>query len=103
MTAARFEGTTVLLAEDEVVFLPHGAGGHPLGQLCHAVRTESLTEGAEQRDRPSTRIAVRACWQCPARAACLDYAIAADERAGVWGETLPAVRKVSGIWLPQGS
>jgi hypothetical protein len=44
-------------------------------------------------DAPSTRMAVRACSQCPARDACLDYALAADERFGVWGGLLPEARR----------
>jgi WhiB family redox-sensing transcriptional regulator len=46
----------------------------------------------KEMDAPSTRMAVRACWRCPARAACADYAVAADEPAGVWGGLLPDER-----------
>lgn len=33
------------------------------------------------------------CRQCRAREACLDYALAADERFGVWGGRAPNERK----------
>lgn len=36
---------------------------------------------------------VAACRACPARQECLEYALAADERYGIWGATLPAERK----------
>jgi len=32
------------------------------------------------------------CRGCPARAECLDYALTADERWGVWGATTPQER-----------
>ncbi|MDP9356150.1 MAG: WhiB family transcriptional regulator [Chloroflexota bacterium] len=37
--------------------------------------------------------AAAGCEVCPARAECLAYALAADERDGVWGGTLPAERR----------
>lgn len=37
-------------------------------------------------------MAVRACWR-PARVACLDYAVAADERFALWGGLLPDERR----------
>jgi hypothetical protein len=33
----------------------------------------------------STREAKRICARCPVRAECLDYALAHDERFGIWG------------------
>jgi hypothetical protein len=44
-------------------------------------------------DSPATLIALAAYGVCPARAACLTYAVAAGEREGVWGATLPDVRR----------
>jgi hypothetical protein len=32
------------------------------------------------------------CADCPALSDCLDYALAADERFGIWGGTSPAER-----------
>ena len=37
--------------------------------------------------------AVDACCACPAMDACLAYALAADERRGIWGGTLPDERR----------
>lgn len=33
----------------------------------------------------STRDAKRVCSECPVSTACLDYALAKDERFGIWG------------------
>ncbi len=33
----------------------------------------------------STREAKRVCGRCPVRAQCLEYAVAHDERFGIWG------------------
>lgn len=43
---------------------------------------------------PATNAAVMACEGCPARDACLAYALAADEREGVWGGLLPDERRL---------
>lgn len=40
--------------------------------------------------------AIDACRTCRARVACLDYALAADERFGIWGGALPGDRKPQG-------
>lgn len=42
------------------------------------------------------RMALDACSVCAAREACLAYAVAADERDGIWGGTLPAERAATG-------
>lgn len=41
-------------------------------------------------------MAVHARWRRPARAVCLDYAVAADERFGLWGGLLPDERQEVG-------
>lgn len=41
----------------------------------------------------ATRRAIAFCHGCPAEGACLAYALAADERFGVWGGTLPDDRR----------
>ena len=46
-----------------------------------------------QLDSPATRGAITACRRCPAEAACLAYAMAAHERFGVWGGTIPDERR----------
>lgn len=60
---------------------------------CRTTDSEAWWPDKPRMDAPSTRAAVQGCWRCPARAACLDYAIAADERLGVWGATLPDERR----------
>ena len=44
-------------------------------------------------DSPATLEAVAACWSCSAWEACLSYALAADERGGVWGGLLAEERR----------
>jgi WhiB family redox-sensing transcriptional regulator len=41
----------------------------------------------------STAAAKRVCMGCPARRACLDYALAHGENTGIWGGTTPDQRK----------
>lgn len=46
--------------------------------------------------RPLTSAVLRAldaCHRCPAQEPCLSYALAADERFGIWGGTLPDERR----------
>jgi hypothetical protein len=61
--------------------------------LHSAAIRAGATRGRRELDAPSTRLAVAGCWRCPAREACLAYAVAADEREGVWGATLPEERR----------
>jgi hypothetical protein len=56
---------------------------------CRTSDAEAWWPDRRDMDAPSTRMAVRACWACPARTVCLSYAVAADERSGVWGGLLP--------------
>ncbi len=37
--------------------------------------------------------AIEACYRCQAQDACLTYALAADERFGIWGGMLPEERR----------
>lgn len=37
--------------------------------------------------------AKQCCELCPVKAACLDYALAANEQFGIWGGTTPRVRR----------
>jgi hypothetical protein len=46
-------------------------------------------------DSAATRGAIAACRQCPLRHPCAEDAIAADERSGVWGATLPDERRTA--------
>ncbi|RJT82207.1 WhiB family transcriptional regulator [Arthrobacter cheniae] len=66
-------------------------------QLINARGTTTLpcTGGTEwtSDDSRLQRRAASLCMACGARAACLSYALAADERHGVWGGTTAAERK----------
>src|SRR5215210_1578351 len=44
---------------------------------------------------PATHGAVAACRRCPLRHPCAQYAIAADERFGIWGATSPEERRTA--------
>jgi Transcription factor WhiB len=44
---------------------------------------------------PATQGAIAACRRCPLQRPCAEYAIAADERFGVWGATLPPERRAA--------
>src|SRR3954447_23011384 len=43
----------------------------------------------------ATHAAVDACRRCPLRHPCAQYAIAADERFGIWGGTSPEERRTA--------
>lgn len=60
---------------------------------CRMSDPEAWWPDGNELDSPDTGMAVRACWRCPARVACADYALAADERGGIWGGTLPDERR----------
>src|SRR3954447_12686448 len=54
-------------------------------------------------DSPATHGAVAACRRCPLQVPCAEYAIAADERFGVWGGLVPEDRRalrrhISQLW-----
>ena len=44
----------------------------------------------EEGEHPDEAVAI--CRRCPVRQPCLDYALAAEERFGVWGGTTPRER-----------
>lgn len=46
-----------------------------------------------EHDEEAAGLAVARCWSCPALTACREYALAAEERWGVWGATTPADRR----------
>lgn len=60
---------------------------------CREGDPESWWPDKKNTDAAPTRIAVHGCWRCPAREACAAYAVAADEREGVWGGMLPDERQ----------
>jgi hypothetical protein len=60
---------------------------------CRTSDPEAWWPDRREVDAPATRLAVAGCWQCSAREARLAYAVAADEREGVWGATRPDERR----------
>lgn len=70
--------------------LINGEGG---AVPCRTSDPEAWWPDRKHVDSPAARMAVHGCWRCPAREACLSYAVAADEREGVWGGTLPDERR----------
>ncbi len=50
---------------------------------CRTSDPEAWWPDRRDLDSPATRLAVAGCWRCPAREACLAYAVAANEREGV--------------------
>lgn len=61
---------------------------------CQSSDAEAWWPDRKQADELPARMAVAACRQCPASGACLDYALAADERFGIWGGTTPDERRI---------
>jgi Transcription factor WhiB len=60
---------------------------------CQTGDKEAWWPDKRDLDSPATQGAVAGCRRCPAEGACLAYALAADERFGVWGGTLPEDRR----------
>jgi WhiB family redox-sensing transcriptional regulator len=57
----------------------------------HFFSSEDLTDKQERIERESAAKAV--CARCPVRMECLDYAVAAGERYGIWGGLNPQERR----------
>ena len=60
---------------------------------CRTSDPDAWWPARTEVDELPARMALDACSVCPARRPCLDYALAAlaaDEREGIWGGTLPA-------------
>lgn len=64
---------------------------------CRTSDPEAWWPARDEVDGFAARMALDACSVCPARDACLAYALAADESEGVWGGTLPADRRARGV------
>jgi WhiB family redox-sensing transcriptional regulator len=60
---------------------------------CRAGNPDDWWPDKKQLDGRATLAAADACRSCRARAACLDYALAADERFGIWAGLLPEERR----------
>ena len=60
---------------------------------CRSADASAWWPGRRDLHWSATRGAIATCCQCPLRHPCAEYAIAADERSGVWGATLPDERR----------
>jgi Transcription factor WhiB len=60
---------------------------------CRVQDPESWWPDRKDLDSATTHGAVAGCRHCPVAGECLDYALAADERFGIWGGRLPDERK----------
>lgn len=60
---------------------------------CRGSDPEARWPDGKALTSDSTAFAIDGCRRCPAAAACLDYALAADERYGIWAGTLPDERR----------
>lgn len=54
---------------------------------------EKLTEPDRWWSSQAEEQSLEACRRCPVQPECLDYALAADERFGVWGATTATQRR----------
>ena len=60
---------------------------------CQESDVEAWWPDKRDLDAPATQRAIAACRQCPVEGPCAEYALAADERFGLWGGTLPDERR----------
>jgi hypothetical protein len=60
---------------------------------CQTADASAWWPDRRDLNSPATEGAIAACRRCPLRGPCAEYAIAADERFGVWGATLPDERR----------
>ena len=64
---------------------PAGDDDNPLGWQTDALCAQTDPEAFFPEKGGSTRDAKRICTSCEVKAECLDYALANDERFGIWG------------------
>ncbi len=62
-----------------------GEDGNPLGWQTDALCAQTDPEAFFPEKGGSTREAKKVCLSCDVRSECLDYALANDERFGIWG------------------
>src|SRR5829696_7010427 len=62
---------------------------------CRSADASSWWPDKRDLGSPATRGAVAACRRCPLQHPCAQYAIAADERFGIWGATSPEERRTA--------
>jgi hypothetical protein len=61
---------------------------------CQTVQAEAWWPDRKQFGSPATALALEGCYRCPVADACLAFALAAGERQGIWGGTLPDQRRL---------
>ena len=81
-----------LMAVDSVTVVEHGLGDDVTGDLPEelawqerALCAQTDPEAFFPEKGGSTREAKRVCMSCDVRPECLSYALANDERFGIWG------------------
>jgi WhiB family redox-sensing transcriptional regulator len=67
------------------LFADENGDSGPLGWQERALCAQTDPEAFFPEKGGSTREAKRVCESCEVRAECLDYALANDERFGIWG------------------
>jgi hypothetical protein len=60
---------------------------------CRTSDPEAWWPDRKSVNAAAAQMAIDACCACRAMNACLTYALAADEREGIWGATLPDERR----------
>ena len=69
-----------------LTFIPNNGTGNPdLGWQERALCAQTDPEAFFPEKGGSTREAKRVCMSCDVRSECLEYALAHDERFGIWG------------------
>jgi hypothetical protein len=72
------------------------AGLEEVGTVaCQTAEVAAWWPDRRDLDSPATRGALDACRKCSLQRPCAEYAIAAAERFGVWGATLPDERRTA--------
>ncbi len=62
----------------------------PCESVPHIFFPEDIQAGSQRKQ--AIQMAKRLCSECPIQMACFEYALAAKERHGIWGGTLPSDR-----------
>ncbi|RZS90165.1 WhiB family redox-sensing transcriptional regulator [Motilibacter rhizosphaerae] len=70
---------------EDVLDVVEGDGGDEAGWQERALCAQTDPEAFFPEKGGSTREAKRVCLGCDVRAECLEYALANDERFGIWG------------------
>ncbi len=70
-----------------------GDPGEPVGWQDRALCAQTDPEAFFPEKGGSTREAKRVCTRCEVRDECLEYALAHDERFGIWGGTSERERR----------